>query len=318
MMDFNLFTQQMWHTYFADMNEDGTHPIQNFIDPTCTIIGTGKHEIYQTAQDFQAAMYKEFAERNNIQFQFRDFWCDSVLLSEDLCLVHGEIYIYWESEDQETTIDMDSRFSMVYRRREDEWKIIHIHHSLPNMEQADGEYYPKTLLSQFNEKMEKMEYLRILAERDWLTGLINYRTFQEHYKQYVDTNLFCWIFIIDVDRFKDINDTFGHMSGNHVLKKMAVTLNKMVRFSDIVCRMGGDEFVLLCSGIESEEQAQTFVQIIKKAIADAGKDEKAWTSISIGKARLSAADKLEDIIEAADIDLYHDKKNHRHCLSQQI
>lgn len=110
MMDFNLFTQQMWHTYFADMNEDGTHPIQNFIDPTCTIIGTGKHEIYQTAQDFQAAMYKEFAERNNIQFQFRDFWCDSVLLSEDLCLVHGEIYIYWESEDQETTIDMDSRF----------------------------------------------------------------------------------------------------------------------------------------------------------------------------------------------------------------
>ena len=83
MMDFNLFTQQMWHTYFADMNEDGTHPIQNFIDPTYTIIGTGKHEIYQTAQDFQAAMYKEFAERNNIQFQFRDFWCDSVLLSED-------------------------------------------------------------------------------------------------------------------------------------------------------------------------------------------------------------------------------------------
>ena len=187
MMDFNLFTQHMWQTYFADVDKDGKHPIQKWIDPTCTIIGAGKHEIYQTAQEFQSAMYKEFAERNHIQFQFRDFWCEPVLLSEDFCLVYGEIYIYWESEDRETTIDMDSRFSMVYRRREDGWKIIHIHHSLPNIEQADGEYYPKTLLNQFNEKLEKMEYLQTLAERDGLTGLINYRTFQERYKQYVDT-----------------------------------------------------------------------------------------------------------------------------------
>lgn len=99
---------------------------------------------------------------------------------------------------------------------------------------------------------------------------------------------------------------------------MALTLNNIVRSSDIVCRMGGDEFVLLCSGIENEEQAHTFTQRIKKAMSDAGKGEKAWTSISVGKARLSAADKLEDIIEAADTDLYHDKKNNHQSLSQQI
>ena len=310
-MDFNLFTQQMWQTYFSDVNEDGSHPIQNWIDPTCTIIGTGKHEIYQTAQEFQAAMYKEFAERDHIQFQFRDFWCETVPLSEDLCLVYGEIYIYWESEDRETTIDMDSRFSIVYRRRENGWKIIHIHHSLPNIEQTDGEYYPKTLLNQFNEKLEKMEYLRTLAERDGLTGLINYRTFQERYKRYIDSNSSCWIFIIDVDKFKEVNDTFGHMSGNHVLKKMAMTLNRIVRSSDVVCRMGGDEFILLCSGIETEEQAHAFAQRIKNAITDAGKDERAWAGISIGMASVSAAHKLEDVIETADMALYHDKKNNR-------
>lgn len=38
MMDFNLFTQQMWQTYFADMDKDGSHPIQNWIDPTCTMV----------------------------------------------------------------------------------------------------------------------------------------------------------------------------------------------------------------------------------------------------------------------------------------
>ena len=311
MMDFNLFTQHMWQTYFADVDKDGEHPIQKWIDPTCTIIGTGKHEIYQTAQAFQSAMYKEFAERNHIQFQFRDFWCEPVLLSEDFCLVYGEIYIYWESEDRETTIDMDSRFSMVYRRREDGWKIIHIHHSLPNIEQTDGEYYPKTLLNQFNEKLEKMEYLQTLAERDGLTGLINYRTFQERYKQYVDTTSSCWIFIIDVDKFKEVNDTFGHMSGNHVLKKMATTLKNIVRSSDIVCRMGGDEFILLCGGFETEEQAHAFAQRIKSAIAEAGKDERAWAGISVGKASVSAANELEQVIETADVDLYQDKKNSR-------
>ena len=311
MMDFNLFTQQMWQTYFADVDKDGKHPIQKWTDPTCTIIGTGKHEIYQTAQEFQSAMYKEFAERNHIQFQFRDFWCEPVLLSEDFCLVYGEIYIYWEGEDRETTIDMDSRFSMVYRRREDGWKIIHIHHSLPNIEQTDGEYYPKTLLNQFNEKLEKMEYLQTLAERDGLTGLINYRTFQERYKQYVDTTSSCWIFIIDVDKFKEVNDTFGHMSGNHVLKKMATTLKNIVRSSDIVCRMGGDEFILLCGGFETEEQAHAFAQRIKSAIAEAGKDERAWAGISVGKASVSAANELEQVIETADVDLYQDKKNSR-------
>lgn len=318
MMDFYQFTQQMWQTYFADVDQDGRHPIEDWIDPTCTIIGTGKHEIYQTAQAFHTAMYKEFTERNHIQFQFRDFWCEPILLSEDVCLVYGEIYIYWESEDRQVTIDMDSRFSMVYRRREDAWKIIHIHHSLPNVEQADGEYYPKTLLNQFNEKLEEMEYLQTLAERDGLTGLINYRTFQEDYQHYVDTHPSCWIFIIDVDKFKDVNDTFGHMTGNHVLKKIATTLSNIVRSSDIVCRMGGDEFILLCSGFENEDQAYAFAQRIKSAIADAGQSERAWAGVSVGKARVSATSKFEDVIEAADAALYQDKKNNRQSPSTQI
>ena len=101
------------------------------------------------------------------------------------------------------------------------------------------------------------------------------------------------------------------MSGNHVLKKMAMTLNRIVRSSDVVCRMGGDEFILLCSGIETEEQAHAFAQRIKNAITDAGKDERAWAGISIGMASVSAAHKLEDVIETADMALYHDKKNNR-------
>ena len=68
MMDFYQFTLKMWQTYFADLDEDGRHPIQKWIDPSCTIIGTGKHEVYKTAQAFQSAIYEEFTERNHIQF----------------------------------------------------------------------------------------------------------------------------------------------------------------------------------------------------------------------------------------------------------
>jgi diguanylate cyclase (GGDEF)-like protein len=92
---------------------------------------------------------------------------------------------------------------------------------------------------------------------------------------------------------------------------MAKTLNGIVRPSDIVCRMGGDEFILLCSGIETEEQAQSFAQRIKKAMIDAGKGERAWAGISVGKAKMSAGDKLEEVIEVADADLYDHKKNNR-------
>lgn len=95
-----------------------------------------------------------------------------------------------------------------------------------------------------------------------------------------------------------------------------MVLNNIVQPSDIVCRMGGDEFILLCAGIETEEQAHIFAQKIKRAMLEAGKGERAWAGISVGKASLSAADKLEDVIETADMDLYHDKKNDRQFLSQ--
>lgn len=82
--------------------------------------------------------------------------------------------------------------------------------------------------------------------------------------------------------------------------------------------MGGDEFILLCGGFETEAQANTFAQRIKSALTDAGKDEQAWTSVSVGKARAFTSDKLEAVLEAADIDLYQDKKQSRQHHSESM
>ena len=309
MEDFYRITQEIWRMYFkgTGSKDAADQLINKWIDPACTIIGTGKHEVYKTVESFREALYQESSEENELPFRFKDFWCQPVMLRNDLCLVYGEVYIYLESEAENVPINMDSRFSIVFVHGESGWKVLHFHHSLPNIEQIDDEYYPKTLLQQFNMNYEKMEYLKTLAERDGLTNLINFRTFEERYQSYIDTYASCWLFIIDADKFKDINDTYGHIAGNHVLQKIAMTLTDAVRASDIVCRMGGDEFLLLCSGFETEEEVASFVTRLKNVMESAGANETAWVNISIGKARASASNTLEEVIKEADIDLYRDK-----------
>ncbi len=309
MEDFYRITQELWHVYFSGTGskDAADQLISTWFDPACTIIGTGKHEIYKTVEDFRAALYRESEEERELPCHFQDFWCHPSMLADDLCLVHGGICICFGNEAKGIEINMDSRFSIVFVRRESGWKIIHFHHSRPNIEQVDDEYYPKTLLQQYHVNNEKIKHLKILAERDGLTNLINFRTLQERYQGYIDTHASCWLFIIDVDKFKDINDTYGHVAGNRVLQKIAMTLTHAVRASDIVCRMGGDEFILLCDGFETDENADSFVTRLKSVIASAGQGETPWIKISIGKAKTSAHDTFEEVIQVADTDLYRDK-----------
>lgn len=79
-------------------------------------------------------------------------------LEPDSCLVYGKLHLWWESEDKSTYINMDSRFTFLYHKIKGSWKIVHIHQSMPNKEQSDGEYYPKTLL-------EKVQELQELAQQ---------------------------------------------------------------------------------------------------------------------------------------------------------
>ena len=88
-----------------------------------------------------------------------------------------------------------------------------------------------------------------MAERDSLTNLMNYRTFQAYFANY--TICCTWLFMLDIDKFKKINDTHGHLVGNTVLKILARVLEKTVRSSDLICRLGGDEFIVLCSGFRT-------------------------------------------------------------------
>lgn len=305
MDDLRELTRKLWKMYVLGSGEDTFQKLGIFLNPDCVIIGTGKHEFYTNLAKFNEALEKEMMERETIQFQFRDFWCEQMDIGSDVCLVYGGLHIWWESQDKKVYINMESRFSVLYKKENDRWEIVHIHQSMPNLEQQEDEYYPKTLAEQVEESQKKLEKLKKLAEKDSLTNLINYRTFKEYYENWMFDKT--WLFIFDIDKFKQINDSYGHVMGNHVLQTLAETLESAVRSSDIVCRMGGDEFIILSNGFDTEETAEEFVWRIQKKIADVMKDKVDWKGVSVGMTQVRDGETFDVAMERADADLYTKK-----------
>lgn len=98
-----------------------------------------------------------------------------------------------------------------------------------------------------------VEQLRVLAERDFLTGLPNTRAFEAAITRRLDSGLPFALLLGDMDRLKEINDERGHAEGNDALQRLADTLGNSLRSEDEVARVGGDEFAVLSSSRTSEE-----------------------------------------------------------------
>lgn len=303
-MDFCRTTEELWKGYFStDIGKvRGTLEI---LDEQAVIIGTGAHEFYVGKESFRQALEKEMEARRSIAFQIGDFWCEEKKCGEDACLVYGGAYIWWKSEDEKVSIDMDSRFTFLYRRTETGWKVVHIHQSLPNREQMDGEFYPKTLTEQVLEVQAMADRLSQMAHRDSITGLMNYSALEEAWQFRKDDQ--SWLIIADIDNFKEINDTYGHIAGNHMLRRMAERLSAAVRGDDIVCRMGGDEFILVCGGVPGEAMARKLAERILKSAEGEKERLPEWPGLSMGMTAVRPGEALETTVSRADRALYRVK-----------
>jgi len=314
-MDFIKRTEILWKDYFFG-DESGNYDLSDYFDPQCVIIGTGKHEFYTSYNEFSEALSKEFNDRQDIKFQFKDFWCEQKELSSDSYLTYGGLYIWWESDDKSVYINMDSRFSIIYKKTDAGWKIVHVHQSLPNLEQGEDEYYPKTLSEQMKKTQEEIDTLVQLAKVDSLTGLVNYRTLEEFFNN--EKRHDAWIFVIDLDYFKQLNDTYGHVEGNHVLKKIGQILSKTVRSSDVVCRMGGDEFIIYCNDLQDSNAAEDFMKRVLNNVKKAGEGASYWISLSIGGTPVYKGESLETTLKRADKALYDVKANGKNNYKVQL
>ena len=155
----------------------------------------------------------------------------------------------------------------------------------------DGEAYPKTLIQQMNSAKQEIDTLSRLVDTDSLTGLLNLRGLQQRYNMVDDLSY--WLLILDIDNFKQTNDRYGHLAGNQALMDLAAILSTSVRADDSVCRVGGDEFVLLCKGL-CQHDAESLAQRLINRVADCAKQDRLLTGISVGLTPAVIGESLDD------------------------
>ncbi len=163
---------------------------------------------------------------------------------------------------------------------------------------------------------QRDEELRSMANHDGLTGLVNRKYFVEQLEieigRIASNNGSSALFFFDLDRFKYINDTYGHATGDRLLVQIAKLLTQRTRGKDLVARFGGDEFTLLAYNVEHKgaiEIAESFIQIMRDFnFYEAGDMLKIYFSIGISMiddGTLSSHDYLKEADTAV-----HEAKTH--------
>lgn len=152
------------------------------------------------------------------------------------------------------------------------------------------------------------------ATTDQLTGLVNHRAFHERLREEVavaqrhGTPLALAVF--DLDRFKQVNDTLGHVGGDAVLAETARRMSSAARAGEIVARVGGDELALLMPGVDGEE-AHGAAERIRRAVASTPFADAGAMTLSAGVCDLAQADDPEELLRLADGALYWAKAHGR-------
>lgn len=172
---------------------------------------------------------------------------------------------------------------------------------------------PEELVTEVALRAERMRTLRSLMARDSLTGLFNHTTTTQLLDNAITAarrqNSPLSFAMIDLDRFKLVNDTYGHPVGDQVLLALARVLQQRLRNSDLVGRYGGEEFAVILNGAALEKAEQIMEQLredFSKVVFNAG-DAKFSCTFSCGVASFPQLDDMETLREAADKAMYQAK-----------
>lgn len=170
-------------------------------------------------------------------------------------------------------------------------------------------------------------------EYDKLTGLLNRKAFDEHVaelldeaeqessaivvqneRRHISTQEHRWLGVLDIDHFKKVNDSYGHLYGDEVLVIFAEVMRKSFRGYDLLFRYGGEEFIVILSA-DNEESSITVFERFRKALEKQGIPQVGNATVSIGVSRLSPRIHPKNVLEQADQALYYSKENGRNRVS---
>lgn len=172
-----------------------------------------------------------------------------------------------------------------------------------------------------NAVIRKERKLRYLATTDSLTGLFNRRCMLEKatdMRIQADRIGFpISVVILDLDHFKKVNDQYGHDVGDNVLVWFAQILLQRVRKSDVLARIGGEEFVIIMPGTpqaEAEQSIQRLIKFVAEEHPPINSSSLYKQTCSVGLAQWKAGDPFSEVLRIADKKLYEAKKSGRNCL----
>ncbi len=168
-------------------------------------------------------------------------------------------------------------------------------------------------LSSYQKTMENM------AATDKLTGFYNRRTFDVILEQAIRDSRRSGaplsLILFDIDHFKEVNDTFGHLAGDAVIAKIAEANRASLRESDVSCRWGGEEFIVLLKGCGLND-ACAMAERIRAVIQEtpvAYEGRNITVSVSLGVVEYSSTEEKSDLIKRADRAMYAAKERGRNC-----
>ena len=180
---------------------------------------------------------------------------------------------------------------------------------IPEVGANEFRYLARAYNKMYEVYKQSLERLNFKASHDELTGAYNRFGYELLLSsiELKDT----YMLLFDADNFKNINDTFGHETGDKILVKIVKTLKNNFRSDDYVCRLGGDEFIVLM--VHSENKNNLIVSKLLEINKELGQtnDGLPPTSLSIGVAHGSQADGREDLFEKTDEAMYKSKQKGR-------
>lgn len=301
--------RKLWHLYL--LNEDSQLLVEEFgnLPDDLLMIGTGRHEFYKSKNEFIDGMNEDQLEARDIQFELQDEWYEVKGITDNVCIVYGSVWAREKVSPGKTVyVDLEgSRFSIICLNKEDGIEIRSIHHSMPYIDQVNGEYYPRSLSSLARELEHRIEL-------DHMTELYS-RYYMEQHVQEAMEKANGYFLVMDLDGFKHINDTKGHIIGDQVIEKFADLLRTIASSSAILGRMGGDEFAIWDSEIESREKLELkFAELLegcKQLSTDLGVEISCSAGVAYGNHEEEC---FIDLYKRADEALYQAKSKGKACL----
>lgn len=181
-----------------------------------------------------------------------------------------------------------------------------------------GQGHPEVLARAIRYAIERKrseEHLTYLAQYDHLTGLVNRTLFRDRLVQAMARSKRMHqpigLMLLDLDRFKTVNDTFGHDMGDELLKATSERLKTCVRETDTVARMGGDEFTIILEGVSTEQNILIVAKRITESIATPFelKGRQISIGVSVGITIYPFDDHpIDELLKHADIAMYRAKQ----------